>query len=69
MNGCVVNLNEKGIKTYLKVQFNSPVFNSSENNGNPWPDMVWIQQGDSCKYIILGSGVIMVQSIPTTKAE
>ena len=26
MNGCVVNLNKKGTKTYLKVQFNSPVY-------------------------------------------
>ena len=26
MNGCVVNLNEKGTKTYLNVQFHSPVY-------------------------------------------
>jgi len=26
MNGCVVNLNKKGTKTYLKVQFKSPVY-------------------------------------------
>ena len=71
MNGCVVNLNEKGTKTYLNVQFNSPVY-SREMAIHGQIIMVLMDsgQGDSCKQFTSGSSVI-VQSIaiPTAKAE
>ena len=58
MNGCVVNLNEKGIKTYLKVQFNISICSGKwQSMARYGLDGFWIQQGDSCKHIIVGSDV------------
>lgn len=69
MNGCVVNLNEKGTKTYLNVQFNSPVY-SREMAIHGQIIMVLMDsgQGDSCKQFTSGSGVI-VQSIAISMAK
>lgn len=74
MNGCVVNLNEKGTKTYLNVQFNSPVY-SREMAIHGQIIIVLMDSGFNREtlennYFTSGSGVI-VQSItiPMAKAE
>ena len=74
MNGCVVNLNEKGTKTYLNVQFNSPVY-SREMAIHGQIIIVLMDSGFNretleSNYFTSGSGVI-VQSItiPMAKAE
>ena len=74
MNGCVVNLYEKGTKTYLNVQFNSPVY-SREMAIHGQIIIVLMDSGFNREtlennYFTCGSGVI-VQSItiPMAKAE
>ena len=74
MNGCVVNLNKKGTKTYLNVQFNSPVY-SREMAIHGQIIIVLMDSGFNREtlennYFTSGSGVI-VQSItiPMAKAE
>ena len=74
MNGCVVNLNEKGTKTYLNVQFNSTVY-SREMAIHGQIIIVLMDSGFNREtlennYFTSGSGVI-VQSItiPMAKAE
>ena len=74
MNGCVVNLNEKGTETYLNVQFNSPVY-SREMAIHGQIIIVLMDSGFNREtlennYFTSGSGVI-VQSItiPMAKAE
>ena len=72
MNGCVVNLNEKGTKTCLNVQFNSPVY-SRERAIHGQIIIVLMDSGFNREtlennYFTSGSGVI-VESIPIPMAK
>ena len=74
MNGCVVNLNEKGTETYLNVQFNSPVYSREMAIHGQiiivLMDSEFNRETLENNYFTSGSGVI-VQSItiPMAKAE
>ena len=71
MNGCVVNLSEKGTKTYLIVHFNIPLYSGKM----AIPDMILMDSGfirETLANILLLDQVwneIMVQSIPMAKVE
>ena len=73
MNGCVVNLNEKGTKNCLKVQFNSPVYSGEMAiHGQMIMIFMWILDLTArlLQQFTSGLGVILQSiAIPTAKAE